>query len=110
IRGQKVMIDFDLAELYGVPTKVLNQQVRRNRSRFPEDLMFQLSAKEAEFLKSQFVSLKAAHGGRRSPPFAFTEPGVAMLSSVLHSERAVEVNITIMRAFIRLRQMLDSNE
>jgi hypothetical protein len=110
IRGQKVMIDFDLAELYGVPTKVLNQQVRRNRGRFPEDFMFQLSADEAEFLRSQIATSRAGHGGRRSPPYAFTEPGVAMLSSVLNSERAIEVNITIMRAFIRLRQLLESNE
>ena len=110
IRGHKVMIDVDLAELYGVPTKVLNQQVRRNPGRFPEDFMFQLSTEEAEFFRSHFVTPKAGRGGRRSLPFAFTEPGVAMLSSVLNSERAVQVNITIMRAFIRLRQMLESNE
>lgn len=110
IRGQKVMLDSDLAELYGVPTKVLNQQVRRNRGRFPEDFMFQLSVEETEFLRSQFATIKAGHGGRRSPPYAFTEAGVAMLSSVLNSERAIEVNITIMRAFIRLRQLLESNE
>ena len=110
IRGQKVMIDFDLAELYGVPTKVLNQQVRRNRGRFPDDFMFQLSIEEAELLNSQFAVPKAGRGGRRSLPHAFTEPGVAMLSSVLNSERAIQVNITIMRAFITLRQMLESNE
>ena len=110
IRGQKVMIDLDLAELYGVPTKVLNQQVKRNLKRFPEDFMFQLSQNEAEVLRSQIVISKPGRGGRRSPPFAFTEPGVAMLSSVLNSERAIEVNITIMRAFIKLRQMMESNE
>jgi len=110
IRGQKVMIDGDLAELYGVPTKALNQQVQRNRKRFPEDFMFQLTKEESEILRSQFVTSRSGHGGRRSLPYAFTEPGVAMLSSVLNSERAIEVNITIMRAFIRLRQMLESNE
>jgi len=104
------MIDVDLAELYGVPTKVLNQQVQRNHKRFPEDFMFQLSREEAENLRSQFATSRSGHGGRRTPPYAFIEPGVAMLSSVLNSERAIEVNITIMRAFIRLRQMLESNE
>lgn len=110
IRGQKVMIDGDLAELYGVTTKVLNQQVRRNRARFPDDFMFQLTKEEATNLMSHFVTVRSTHGGRRSLPFAFTEPGVAMLSSVLNSERAIGVNINIMRAFIRLRQMLESNE
>ena len=108
IRGQKVMIDVDLAELYGVPTKVLNQQVKRNLKRFPEDFMFQLTKAEAENLRSQFAT--SSHGGRRSQPYVFTEHGVAMLSSVLSSERAIEVNIIIIRAFIRLRQMMDSNE
>src|ERR1051325_1690693 len=110
IRGHKVMIDVDLAELYGVPTKVLNQQVQRNHKRFPEDFMFQLSREEAENLRSQFATSRSGHGGRRTPPYAFTEPGVAMLSSVLNSEHAIEVNILIMRPFIRLRQMLESNE
>ena len=110
IRGHKVMIDDDLAELYGVPTRELNQQVQRNRKRFPEDFMFQLSKEEAEALRSQFVISKPGRGGRRYLPYAFTEPGVAMLSSVLNSEHAIEVNITIMRAFIKLRQMLESNE
>ena len=110
IRGHKVMIDVDLAELYGVPTKGLNQRVQRNRKRFPEDFMFQLTKEEAEALRSQFVISKGGRGGRRYLPFAFTEPGVAMLSSVLNSERAIQVNIMIMRAFIRLRQMLESNE
>ena len=110
IRDHKVMIDVDLAELYRVPTKALNQQVQRNRKRFPEDFMFQLSKEEAENLRSQFVTSRSGHGGRRTLPYAFTEPGVAMLSSVLSSEHAIEVNILIMRAFIRLRQMLESNE
>lgn len=110
IRGHKVMIDVDLAELYGVPTRVLNQQVQRNRKRFPEDFMFQLNREEAEDLRSQFLIPRSGHGGRRTLPYAFTEPGVAMLSSVLSSEHAIEVNILIMRAFIRLRQILESNE
>jgi hypothetical protein len=110
IRGHKVMIDEDLAELYGVPTKRLNEQVTRNRKRFPEDFMFQLTKKESEILRLQFAISRLTHGGRRSLPYAFTEHGVAMLSSVLNSDRAIEVNITIMRAFIRLRQLLESNE
>ena len=110
IRGHKVMIDVDLAALYGVPTKRLNEQVQRNLKRFPEDFMFQLTKEEAEALRSQFVISKPGRGGRRYLPCAFTEPGVAMLSSVLNSEHAIEVNVTIMRAFIRLRQMLESNE
>lgn len=110
IRGHKVMIDTDLAKLYGVPTRELNQRVQRNRKRFPDDFMFQLTKEEAEVLRSQFVISKSGRGGRRYQPYAFTEPGVAMLSSILNSEHAIEVNITIMRAFIRLRQLLDSNE
>src|SRR5262245_42020329 len=110
IRGHKVMIDEDLAELYGIPTKVLNQAVHRNRKRFPEDFMFQLTKKETEILRSQFAISRSTHGGRRSLPYAFTEHGVAMLSSVLNSEQAIEVNIAIMRAFVRLRQMLETNE
>src|SRR5437764_14784958 len=88
IRGQKVMIDTDLAELYGVPTFRLNEAVKRNRKRFPSDFMFQLNNKEAESLTSQFAISKKGRGGRRTPPYAFTEQGVAMLSSVLHSELA----------------------
>ena len=110
IRGHKVMIDVDLAELYGVTTSALNQQVQRNRKRFPEDFMFQLTKEEAEILRSQFVTSKLSHGKRRFLPYVFTEPCVAMLSSVLKSEHAIEVNITIMRAFIKLRQILESNE
>jgi hypothetical protein len=120
IRGHKVMIDADLAELYDVPTYQLNQAVTRNRRRFPSDFMFQLNKKEAECLRSQFVISNASQealrsqiatsntgrGGRRYLPYAFTEQGVAMLSSVLSSERAIEVNIAIMRAFVKLRQLL----
>ena len=110
IRGQKVMIDEDLAELYQVETKRLNEQVRRNKRRFPPDFMFQLTEEEAEILRSQFATSRSGHGGRRSLPYVFTEHGVAMLSSVLNSERSIQVNISIMRAFIRLRQLMDSNE
>jgi hypothetical protein len=110
IRGQKVIIDLDLADLYQVPTKRLNEQVRRNRKRFPEDFMFQLTTAEAGALRSQFATSKTGRGGRRYLPYAFTEQGVAMLSSVLNSERAIEVNIAIMRAFVKLRQLLASNE
>jgi len=104
------MIDMDLAELYGVPTHRLNERVKRNRKRFPEDFMFQLTTEEAESLRSQIAISKVGRGGRRSLPYVFTEQGVAMLSTVLNSEQAIEVNITIMRAFVKLRQMLESNE
>jgi hypothetical protein len=105
IRGQKVMLDADLAELYGVETRVLKQAVRRNRNRFPSDFMFELTNKENRSLRSQNVILER---GRYSKylPFAFTEQGVAMLSTVLNSERAIEVNIAIMRVFVRLREMM----
>jgi hypothetical protein len=105
IRGQKVMLDRDLAELYGVTTGNLNLAVRRNALRFPEDFMFQLSAEEAKSLLLQFARANI-RGGRRTPPHAFTEQGVAMLSSVLKTRRAVLVNIVIMRAFVKLRAML----
>lgn len=108
LRGHKVMLDADLAELYGVPTGRLNEQVKRNRSRFPDDFMFQLTKEEYENLISQ--NAMSSWGGRRHPPYAFTEQGVAMLSTVLHSEQAVNVNIEIMRAFVRLRRMLESHE
>jgi hypothetical protein len=101
------MIDVDLAELYAVPTKRLNERVRRNRKRFPKDFMFRLSRTESDALRSQFATSKTGRGGRRYLPYAFTEQGVAMLSSVLNSERAIEVNIAIMRAFVKLRQMLE---
>jgi hypothetical protein len=106
IRHQKVMLDSDLAELYGVTTKRLNEQVKRNRARFPEDFMFQLTVSETEILRSQIATSKKGGGGRRYRPYTFTEQGVAMLSSVLNSERAIQVNVEIMRAFVRLRRML----
>jgi len=108
IRGDKVIFDEDLAELYGIETKKLVQAVRRNIDRFPADFMFQLTNQEFKGLKSQFATTKQ-WGGRRTPPYAFSEQGVAMLSSVLHSPRAVQVNIEIMRAFVRLRKLLASN-
>ena len=111
VRGQKVLLDRDLAELYGVATKALNQAVRRNRKRFPEDFMFQLSKEELGNWRSQFVtSNSAAKMGLRRRPYAFTEHGVAMLSSVLNSDRAIEVNIAIMRAFVRLRELLATHK
>ena len=110
IRGQKVMIDFDLAEVYGESTRRLNEQVTRNKKRFPEDFMFRLTKEEAESLRSQVAISSSKHGGRRYLPRAFTEQGVAMLSSVLNSDQAIEVNIAIMRAFVRLRQILETNE
>ena len=110
VRGQKVMLDSDLAVLYGVETKVLIQAVKRNINRFPDDFMFQLTKEEFESLRSQFVTSKEARGGRRYMPYVFTEHGVAMLSSVLNSDRAIEVNIAIMRAFVKLREMLSSNK
>jgi ORF6N domain len=109
IRGQKVMLDSHPAELYGVSTKRFNEQVRRNLSRLPPDFMFRLSRAEFEALRSQFATSKPGRGGHRYRPFAFTEQGVAMLSSVLRSERAVQVNIAIMRAFVKLREMLASH-
>ena len=106
-RGRKVMLDADLAELYQVPTKALNQAVRRNLDRFPEDFMFQLSKDELRNWKSQIVtSNPGTKMGLRKPPLAFTEQGVAMLSSVLKSKRAVQVNIVIMRAFVKLREVM----
>ncbi|MEK7684254.1 MAG: ORF6N domain-containing protein [Verrucomicrobiota bacterium] len=122
LRGEKVLLGQQLAELYGVPVKVLIQAVKRNRNRFPEDFMFQLSREEFDHLKSQFVTSNSG-GALRSQfvtlkrgqhlkylPYAFTEQGVAMLSSVLRSERAVQVNVAIMRAFVSLRRMLAGNE
>ena len=134
LRHEKILLDSDLAELYGVPTKVLNQAVKRNADRFPADFMFQLTAEEMDALKcqtgisnseagsqnssqivtsspskSQIVTSSLAHGGRRKLPYAFTEQGVAMLSSVRRSQRAVEVNSAIMRTFVQLRRLMDSN-
>ena len=107
IRGQKVMLSMHLAELYEVEPRALIQAIKRNTERFPEDFMFQLSPEEFANLKSQFVI--SSWGGVRTAPYAFTEQGVSMLSSVLRSERAIQVNIEIMRAFVRLRQMLATN-
>jgi hypothetical protein len=103
------MLSTDVANLYGVTEKALNQAVKRNMDRFPRDFMFQLERQEAENLRSQFVTSSSGYGGRRYLPYAFTEQGVAMLSSVLRSPRAVKVNIEIMRAFVRLRQLLESH-
>lgn len=111
IRGQKVMLDRDLAELYGVETKVLNQTVRRNVERFPADFMFQLTGDEASALRSQSVTLEKGRGEHtKYAPLAFTELGVAMLSSVLRSRQAVQMNILIMRAFVRLREVLTTHK
>jgi len=107
IRGEKVLLDADLADLYGVTTKVLNQAVKRNLDRFPADFMFQLTTKEWESMRSQTVTASRRNIG--AMPYAFTEQGVAMLSSVLRSQRAVEVNIAIMRTFVQLRRLMDSN-
>lgn len=107
IRGEKVMLDSDLAELYGVETKYLNRQLKRNLTRFPSDFAFQLNDEEWEFLRCQFVtSNNEGRGGRRYLPYVFTENGVAMLSSILSSERAIQVNISIMRIFTKLRSFL----
>jgi phage regulator Rha-like protein len=108
IRGHKVMLDADLAELYQVPTKAFNQAVQRNKQRFPEDFMFQLTKEEAENLRSQTVT--SSWGGRRYRPYAFTEHGVAMLASVLRSKRAIHMSIVIVRAFIRMRELLASHK
>jgi hypothetical protein len=105
VRGQKVILDRDIAELYEVPTKALIQAVKRNVARFPSDFMFQLSTREFKNLRSQFVT-SSLWGGRRTAPYAFTEQGVAMLSSVLRSRRAIAVNVEVMRAFVRLREMI----
>src|ERR1035437_10009573 len=109
IRGEKVMLDSDLAEMYEVTTAALNQAVKRNIDRFPDDFMFQLNELELESLISQSVISNDGRGGRRKLPWVFTEHGVAMLSSVLRSKRAVQVNLAIIRAFIKIRQILASN-
>jgi len=109
IGGQKVMLDSDLAALYRVTTKRLNEQVRRNLKRFPADFMYQLSREEFESLRSHFATT-SSWGGRRTLPYVFTEQGIAMLSSVLNSDRAIEVNIQIMRAFVKLREMIATHK
>ena len=108
IRAQKVMLDSDLAELYGVETRRLNEQVKRNIERFPEDFMFQLTNEEFENLKSQYAT--SSWGGKRKPPYAFTEYGVLMLSGILNSDTAIQVNIRIMRVYAKLREMLLTNK
>jgi hypothetical protein len=111
VRGQKVLLDSSLAELYGVTTFNLNKAVKRNQKRFPEDFMFRLSKEENERLRFQIgISKPEGRGGRRYLPYAFTEQGVAMLSGILNSDRAIEVNIAIMRAFVRLRQILATHK
>ena len=110
VRGTRVMFDTDLARLYGVATKNLNKAVKRNAKRFPADFMFQLSTKDLQSLRFQSGTSKQGRGGRRYAPYAFTEQGVAMLSSVLRSSRAVQVNVAIMRTFVRLREMLTTHE
>ena len=109
IRGEKVMLDGDLAEIYGVETRILNQAVKRNIERFPADFMFQLTSKEVEALRSQIVISNEGRGGRRYLPYAFTEHGALMLANVLNSERAAQTSVQVVRAFVRLRQMLTSN-
>ena len=108
IRGHKVMLSFDLANLYDVEPRILTQSVKRNKERFPSDFMFQLENQEVSNLKSQIVI--SSWGGSRSPPYAFTEQGIAMLSSVLSSQRAIQVNIEIMRTFVGLRRFLESHK
>lgn len=110
LRGQRMLLDADLAALYGVATKVLLQAVKRNLERFPQDFMLRLTAEEWAALRSQFVTSNDGRGGRRYAPHAFTEQGVAMLSSVLNSPRAIAVNIEIMRAFVRMRELFDSSK
>ncbi len=110
VRQQKVMLDSDLAKLYGVETKMFNRAVKRNLERFPEDFRFQLTKEEYESLRFQIGTSNKGRGGRRYMPYVFTEQGVAMLSSVLNSERAVQVNIAIMRTFVNMRKILVTNE
>ena len=110
IRGKKVMVDRDLAELYEVETRALNQAVRRNEKRFPEDFMFQMTAEEMQNWKSQIVISNAEKMGLRKPPLVFTEQGVAMLSSVLNSERAIMVNIAIIRVFTKMRELVETHK
>src|ERR1700734_1343032 len=109
LRQQRVILDANLAGLYGVPVRILNQQVKRNRERFPPDFVFQLTAKEHEVLRSQIVISKEGRGGRRYAPYAFTEHGAVMAATVLNSERAVEMSVFVVRAFVRLREMLATN-
>jgi phage regulator Rha-like protein len=109
LRHQRVILDSDLAELYGVTVKQLNQQVRRNRDRFPMDFMFRVTPQEDQILRSQIVTSSKKHGGRRYPPYAFTEHGAIMAATVLNSKRAVEMSVFVVRAFVRMREMLAKN-
>ncbi len=109
LRHQKVILDVALAELYNVPVKRLNEQIKRNRRRFPGDFMFQLTPRENKSLRSQFATSKIGRGGRRSLPYAFTEHGAIMAATVLNSEQAVQMSVFVVRAFVRLRQMLAAN-
>jgi phage regulator Rha-like protein len=109
LRHQRVILDSDLAELYGVPVRQLNQQVKRNKDRFPMDFMFQLTAKEDEALRSQIVISKKGRGGRRYTPYAFSEHGAIMAATVLSSKRAIEMSVFVVRAFVRMREMLAKN-
>jgi len=109
LRRQRVILDADLAELYGVPAKRLNEQVKRNLERFPSDFMFQLTRKEHDALRSQFATSNNGRGGRRYLPYAFTEHGAIMAATVLNSERAVQMSVFVVRAFVRLREMLATN-
>ena len=109
VRNHKVFLDTDLAELYGVPVKQLNQQIKRNKERFPADFVFQLTPSEHATLRSQIVTSKPARGGRRYLPYVFTEHGAIMAATVLNSERAVEMSVFVVRAFVRLREMLANN-
>ena len=109
LRHQRVILDNDLAELYGVSVKRLNEQVRRNRERFPADFMFQLTAKEDQILRSQIATSSQKHGGRRYPPYAFTEHGAIMAATVLNSKQAIEMSVFVVRAFVRMREMLVNN-
>jgi hypothetical protein len=109
LRGTKVILDSELAELYGVQVKRLNEQVKRNAKRFPQDFMFQISGKEVKNLRSQFATSRSSHGGRRHLPYAFTEHGAIMAATVLSTKRAIEMSVFVVRAFVRLRDMLATN-
>jgi len=109
LRRQRVILDTDLAELYGVTVKRLNEQIQRNRERFPSDFMFQLTANEHKALRSQIATSKKGRGGRRYPPYAFTEHGAIMAATVLNSKRAIEMSVFVVRAFVRMREMLVKN-
>ena len=109
LRHQRVILDSDLAELYGVTVKGLNQQIKRNRERFPADFMFRLTGKEDQILRSQIVTSSKKHGGRRYPPYAFTEHGAIMAATVLNSKQAIEMSVFVVRAFVRMREMLAKN-